>query len=220
VLGRVPAILLYKGLGVTLLAVMVSLEAYSSLWWVMAPVYIARTACMNCTYPLQESILMDVLPKGSRARWKSLESVAQFGWCGSAFLGGWGSDRHGYMHTFLLTACLQGSSLLLYLPLLLLVPRHEHEYCSPSTGADDVVSYVVDDVADHVANSVANIVDNNVVDNVADNATRKQSHLQSPLRSHSLDDDEEETCIGRQRRGGSMAPTTTSLTQPLLQEYA
>eukprot|EP00959_Pyramimonas_sp_CCMP1952_P447038 9359856-Pyramimonas_sp.AAC.2 len=47
---------------------------------------------------------MDVLPKGQRARWKSLDSVSQFGWCGSAFLGGWWSDRHGYMHTFLLTA--------------------------------------------------------------------------------------------------------------------
>ena len=29
---------------------------------------------MNCTYPVEESILMDYVPKNTRARWKSLES--------------------------------------------------------------------------------------------------------------------------------------------------
>ena len=47
----------------------------------------------NATYPLSESILMDFVAKEFRARWKSLESVVQFGWCGSAVVGGWLGDR-------------------------------------------------------------------------------------------------------------------------------
>jgi hypothetical protein len=41
---------------------------------------IVRTGLMNCTYPLSESIVMDSVPKNQRARWKSLESVLQFGY--------------------------------------------------------------------------------------------------------------------------------------------
>ena len=36
---------------------------------------------------------MDFVPKNERARWKSLESVSQFGWCGSAVLGGYLADK-------------------------------------------------------------------------------------------------------------------------------
>jgi hypothetical protein len=39
---------------------------------------------MNCTYPLEESILMDFVPSDTRARWKSLDSISVFGWCGAA----------------------------------------------------------------------------------------------------------------------------------------
>lgn len=51
---------------------------------------------MNCTYPLTESILMDTVPRDKRARWKSLESVTAFGWCGSAVIGGALADRYDY----------------------------------------------------------------------------------------------------------------------------
>ena len=37
---------------------------------------------------------MDYVPKETRARWKSLESIAQFGWCGSAALGGILADQY------------------------------------------------------------------------------------------------------------------------------
>lgn len=55
-----------------------------------------QTSCplQNASYPLSESILMDYVPKKYRARWKSLESVVQFGWCGSAVVGGWIGDRY------------------------------------------------------------------------------------------------------------------------------
>ena len=45
--------MVFRGAGVALLAAMVALERYASIWWVMVPIYVARTACINCTYPLQ-----------------------------------------------------------------------------------------------------------------------------------------------------------------------
>lgn len=57
---------------------------------------ILRTGLMNCTYPLTESILMDTVRRDTRARWKSLESVTAFGWCGSAVIGGALADRYSY----------------------------------------------------------------------------------------------------------------------------
>ncbi len=49
-------------------------------------------------------------------------SAIQFGWCGSAVLGGLLSDRHSYGYTFFITAVLQGSGSLLLLLIAPLVP--------------------------------------------------------------------------------------------------
>ena len=70
---------------------------------------------------------MDFVPSQQRARWKSLESVAVFGWCGSAALGGYLADQPGvgYTGTFLYTAGVQGAAVLLQASLLLIVPLHE-----------------------------------------------------------------------------------------------
>ena len=87
--------------------------------------YILRTALMNCTYPVEESILMDYVPKNTRARWKSLESVSQFGWCGSALAGGLLADRYGYARTFAITIVLQASGVLCYSRLLGVVAREK-----------------------------------------------------------------------------------------------
>ena len=73
----------------------------------IVPVYIVRTAIMNCNYPLQKSILMDYVSKATRARWNSLESVTAFGWSGSAALGGVLLHRYGYGATFSITATMQ-----------------------------------------------------------------------------------------------------------------
>merc|ERR1711871_1856523 len=105
---------------------MVFLTKYKGQWLVMVPIYLFRTGLMNCTYPLEESISMDFVPKEQRSRWKSLESIAQFGWCGSAALGGYLVDRYNYSYTFLITAFIQGTSLLFWSMLIPLVPRKEH----------------------------------------------------------------------------------------------
>ena len=80
---------------------------------------------MNCTYPLSTSLLMDVVPAKSRARWQSLNSVVRFGWCGSAAVGGILADKYGYAKTFLFTAGLQTVGLCVLLTVYPLVPRME-----------------------------------------------------------------------------------------------
>jgi len=68
---------------------------------------------------------MDFVPKQERARWKSLDPVASFGWCGSAAFGGWLADKYDYTATFLITAILQTIGIAVWCLLLPLVPRTE-----------------------------------------------------------------------------------------------
>lgn len=103
----------------------------SSLWdshpykaMLIVVVYLFRTGIINSCYPLLESILMDNVPSNQRARWKSLESIASFGWTGSALLGGILSDEHSYQFTFALTAWMQLASGLV---LLIIQPYVERE---------------------------------------------------------------------------------------------
>ena len=79
---------------------------------------------------------MDNVPRGTRARWKSLDSIHDVGWCGSAWLGGWVADRlrsnghSGYVYTFALTAamqCIGGLLFALLLPLVTSEKRKEKE---------------------------------------------------------------------------------------------
>lgn len=86
-------------------------------------IFMARTGLMNSTYPLRESILMDTVPKDQRARWKALDSVSTFGWCGSAAVGGFLADRFGYTFTFFITAGLQFVGISLYWLIMHVVPR-------------------------------------------------------------------------------------------------
>ena len=124
--GRVQATLLFSTLGVLLLFSMVFCKSFLDKHpAILVPIYILRTGLMNCSYPLQESILMDFVPTSQRARWKSLDSVAAFGWCGSAALGGWLSDRFDYTYTFGITAIIQAIGTAVFALLIPLVPRHE-----------------------------------------------------------------------------------------------
>jgi MFS family permease len=118
-LGRVEACFLINCVGVSLLYAMTWLSQTvgtgdSTLWKqrpaqaiLIVVIYLFRTGVMNCSYPLFESILMDNVPSNQRARWKALESIASFGWTGSALLGGILSDTHSYQFTFSITATLQ-----------------------------------------------------------------------------------------------------------------
>jgi len=124
VLGvRMSALVCFGGM----LAVFYRVESETWRLRGVVTLYICRTALMNCTYPVEESILMDYVPKNTRARWKSLESVSQFGWCGSALAGGLLADRYGYAKTFAITICLQTAGVAYYSRLLGVVAREKRE---------------------------------------------------------------------------------------------
>lgn len=124
--GRVQTTILLNTFGVSCLYCMVFFKHYlDSHPFMLVPIYVLRTSLMNAPYPLEESILMDFVPKDERARWKSLDSVAAFGWCGSAALGGWLSDKFDYTYSFLITAILQTAGIVIFSLLLPLVPRIE-----------------------------------------------------------------------------------------------
>jgi len=124
--GRVQTNALYNLGGISLLLCMVIFKSYLDVHpFYLVPIYVLRTGLMNATYPLCESILMDFVPKDRRARWKSLDSVASFGWCGSAAFGGWLADKYDYTHTFLVTAIFQIVALGFWCCLVPLVPRIE-----------------------------------------------------------------------------------------------
>jgi len=124
--GRVQTTALYTSGGISLLLCMVFFKSHLDAHpFYLVPIYLFRTGLINANYPLCESILMDYVPKDQRARWKSLDSVASFGWCGSAAFGGWIADKYDYTHTFLLTAIFQFISLIVWCCLLPLVPRVE-----------------------------------------------------------------------------------------------
>jgi len=120
-LGRVQTVLLLRFVGLSCFASMILLYNYkfSPIYVVVA--YICRTALMNCTYPLEEGILMDYVPKSQRAKWKALESVSSFGWCGSAAIGGVIADKHGYTFCFLVTIAMQSCATLIYSSLVMVV---------------------------------------------------------------------------------------------------
>lgn len=140
--GRAQTMVLLKVVGVGLLAAMAKLsdqwglhtndegsgetvELQSAQIVVLVAIYLVRTGLMNCTYPLEESILMDFVPPQTRARWKSLDSIGVFGWCGSAALGGVLADKYGYSFTFLITAYVQAAATLMQATLMFIVPRSE-----------------------------------------------------------------------------------------------
>ena len=98
----------------------------------MILIYLARSALMNSVYALEESIMMDFVPKNTRATWKGLESISVFGWCGSAALGGVIADATDYPTTFLITAAVQGTGALMFALLYFIIPRDQDREKHPA----------------------------------------------------------------------------------------
>ena len=132
--GRVQAVLCAQFLGIGCLVAMVVLAFVVRCedWRVMAPLFLVRSTLMSSVIPILDSILMDNVPRETRARWKSLDSIHAVGWCGSAWLGGYIADtfrfngHDGYVFTFAVTAAMQttGSCMqFLLLPLVEAEPK-------------------------------------------------------------------------------------------------
>ncbi|KAK7242514.1 major facilitator superfamily protein [Aureococcus anophagefferens] len=71
-----------------------------------------------------------------RARWNAAESINLFSWSGSAALGGYLIDRHGYRVTFLVTAAIQFVAALILASIALLV-RSERPRAAATSPDDD-----------------------------------------------------------------------------------
>ena len=198
--GRVQTTALYELGGISLLLSMVYFKEYLDVHpFLLVPIYIMRTSLMNATYPLQESILMDFVPKSSRARWKSLDSVASFGWCGSAAFGGWLADKYDYTHTFLCTAIFQIVALCIWCLLLPLVPRIEGSVNDDSndnganndgannddfdgiSGGDGIVVDIDDDVNTPLVDEPSNSAATTTCTTTTTPATTTMTELTEPL---------------------------------------
>jgi MFS family permease len=84
--GRVPAILTFRWLGVALMVIMALAHRLWTLQWVILPIYLLRTACANCTSPIARSILMDFVSK-VRLRFAGVWSFCIFSLCQVPSLG-------------------------------------------------------------------------------------------------------------------------------------
>mmetsp|Transcript_53931 Transcript_53931/g.125422 ORF Transcript_53931/g.125422 Transcript_53931/m.125422 type:complete len:449 (+) Transcript_53931:101-1447(+) len=90
-------------------------------------VHLLRGSFANSTAPIDRSIVMDFTPSSQRGRWNAVESLNSVTWSGSAFVGGLLSDSHDYRFTFLVTAGIYAVAMVVYAPLLWLVPRRERD---------------------------------------------------------------------------------------------
>lgn len=115
--GRMRVTIVWCILGVTMLFVMGAVRPQWEQQWLMCILYIVRTLLMNATSPLLRAVLMDNIAADHRGKWASVSSISSVGWSGSAVLGGWLCDTHGYGVTFFITAILQALALLPLLPI-------------------------------------------------------------------------------------------------------
>lgn len=152
--GRVQTILACACAGITLLVAMAVLGTYQithvaivvkngqvrhvenhglwRTWYIIVPVYVLRTAFMNCCRGLRKSIVMDYVSKADRGKWNGLDGVTRLGWSGSAVLGGWMVDHFGYGYSFVATAALQALASVVWLLLLPLVPVEKPLQSAPT----------------------------------------------------------------------------------------
>ena len=138
-LGRIETTVLFDIAGTSLLFFMTWLsrdEDHLDMAnkYLITVVYVLRTGIMNSSYPLLQSILMDNVPSNRRARWNSLESIASFGWTGSALVGGILADKYSYRFTFAITAALQLFGAFLLVPIR---PFVESEVASDEKDEDE-----------------------------------------------------------------------------------
>eukprot|EP00943_MAST-04B_sp_MAST-4B-sp1_P002634 g2634.t1 len=102
--SRVAVLLGAKTIGTSCLYMLAFFDPRFTEEYLVALIYILRTAIMNGTSGIKRSLLMDCVPKKSRAAWNSFESITRFTWSGSAVLGGYLVEQYSFKFCFLVTA--------------------------------------------------------------------------------------------------------------------
>ena len=132
VFGRIGSMFLTQGVAVIcLLGLMINLVlyqnqniGYSASVLFLVIFFITRNALMNAAGPVSRSIVMDVVPSTSRAKWNSLETLAWgMFWSVSASIGGFIIENFGYVYVFMFTATLYTIATLMILIIRKRVPR-------------------------------------------------------------------------------------------------
>ena len=121
--GRSQVSFVCQIIGIGLLYSMVHIQNF----YLIVVVFILRCAFQNAAYPVDRSILYDYIPSSQRGRWASVASLCTMTWSGSAVIGGFLADMKDYRYTFLITAFIYLVGLVVYSPLVFLVPRKEGE---------------------------------------------------------------------------------------------
>lgn len=113
--GRIGVMILVQTLAIIcLLGIVCNLILYinNSIGYITSVIflvflYISRISLMNASGPLSRAILMDAVPKETRAKWNSAEQLAWgMFWSISASIGGIVVDNFGFVYIFLFTATL------------------------------------------------------------------------------------------------------------------
>ena len=122
-IGRVPTMLIYSLVSVSLFYVIATFyHPLEDQHFLLALLFVLQSGIGDAVYPLAESLLMDAVPRNQRARWRALQSMAEYGWSGSAGLGGIISDRGGYQQAFFVSCYIELFAIFLFSFLLFLVP--------------------------------------------------------------------------------------------------
>eukprot|EP01066_Platyproteum_vivax_P016829 Platyproteum_vivax@DN7236_c0_g1_i1.p2 len=78
---------------------------------------------MNSTIPIDNSMIADYVRTKSRGKWNAIAGLATTAWSGSAILGGAIADATSYRVMFLWTAAVLSIALVVYFPLMFVVPK-------------------------------------------------------------------------------------------------
>jgi MFS family permease len=103
--NRIRVLLVPLAVGIAGIAFLAFARGPAAIAGLVFPIYIIRSAAMNCSSGVSRAILMDLVPTKQRAKWNIFESLANISWAGSAVVGGAVADRWGYRATFVVTGC-------------------------------------------------------------------------------------------------------------------
>ncbi|CRG99924.1 metabolite/drug transporter, putative [Plasmodium relictum] len=121
-LGRAQVSLFFTSIGFLLLCSLSYIHNYKDV----LKVHVLRSVFQNCTNPVDKSILYDFIDtKRDTGKWMGVQSLYYLVWSISAYFGGWLSDISSYRNTFKITTFFYLVSLIIYTPLLWLVPIKE-----------------------------------------------------------------------------------------------
>lgn len=123
VYGRLETILVFWGVSVVLFGTIPAFESfYQGHHGLLMAVYIAKRSFGGAIGPLEETLLIDVVPKSQRARWLTFDSVLGLAGTVAAIVGGYIVEKWGYRMGFTISVVIQLMAWCIYTMLLLLMP--------------------------------------------------------------------------------------------------